>query len=185
MLLMAMSYFDVPSNLDTMLYYKVDCMLDWLLAKKKIEGKEINCYAMVCFVVQWKMELVIQSPLYEEVADFLEDLNAEAERLVAMELDVLRLFDYQCYVVTAYDFVRTFMCHGCYYYREFEREEFFEKSNPRNRSFAHEENEVQHQAVSSRRHRVPLHLESQESELRAPENHIRKAISKRVHKRFR
>ena len=123
----AISSYDVPHEHETMLFYKVMYMLDKVLAKKKVKEQQIEMFAMTCLVIQWKMELIIHSPGYTDIAYYLDDIDITAKHLMNIELEILQILDYQCYVVTAYDFVRTFMCHGCYYYGEFEREEFLKK----------------------------------------------------------
>tara|TARA_B100000963_G_scaffold12517_1_gene9660 strand:+ start:180 stop:917 length:738 start_codon:yes stop_codon:yes gene_type:complete len=120
----AISSYNVPHQHETMLFYKVMYMLDKVLAKKKVKEQQIEMYAMTCLVIQWKMELIIHSPGYEDIAYYLDDIDITAKHLMNIELEILQILDYQCYVVTAYDFVRAFMCYGCYYHGQFEREEF-------------------------------------------------------------
>ena len=76
------------------------------------------------------------------------------------------------------------MCHGCYYYGEFEREEFLKKvtqeiDHLHTKKFQYSIRQFRSESIAY------LCIWRARKELRAAKKDIRKAISKRVHKRFR
>ena len=110
---------------DDVLFFKTNYFLDEVLIKKtSLTQHKIEEYCLISFLIQWKLERVTTHPFLDELADFLfqyrhgrsGNITPLRQHLRKVEMEVMQLMHYDLYVVTPFDFVKTFMCSpGCMY----------------------------------------------------------------------
>ena len=110
---------------DSVLFFKTIYFLDEILIKQTaLTQDEMEEYCLISFLIQWKLERVARHPFLNELAKFLIEyrdgrsskITFLKHHLRKMEMKVMQVMQYDLYVVTPFDFIKTFMCiPGCIY----------------------------------------------------------------------